>query len=164
MPGGTPLSILASLREESWRCGKKVAVPLIASADGYAGPGCKDRSEHHPGILLQRPTASASVLTAPLDWRVAMSIEMGLDRLKDQFLDVSSQRQDTWNSSAPCCAMRMALSNSPRGSGKPAWPGSGDLPDSAASATQRSSDFWHTHGAHGPSRAVFSPYGRQSRA
>lgn len=97
-------------------------------------------------------SAAASVLTAPLEWR-AMSVETGLDRVKEQFLDVSI-RQDM--------EFVGAVLRHPDGSfeftqgrGRPGQ-------DQVSFRIRRPLDaelvgFWHTHGAHGPTRAIFSP-------
>ena len=97
-------------------------------------------------------SAAANVLTAPLNWQ-SMSIEAGLDRLKEQFLDLSV-REDTEFVGA---VLRTAEGTYEftQGHGKPGR-------DRVSFRIQRPADaeivgLWHTHGAHGPTRAVFSP-------
>ena len=102
--------------------------------------------------LLTSQSVAASVLTAPLDWR-AGSIEDGLDRIKKQFLDASIERDTEFVG---------AVLQRPDGSyeftqghGRPGQ-------DRVTFRIQRPGNtevvgLWHTHGAHGPTRAVFSP-------
>lgn len=96
--------------------------------------------------------AAADVVTSPVEWQ-ARSIETGLDRLKEQFLDLSV-RHDTEFVGA-------VLQNADggyeftHGRGQPGQ-------DRVSFRIKRPEDaeivgLWHTHGAHGPTRAVFSP-------
>ena len=103
-------------------------------------------------VTLLGQTAAASVLTTPLDWR-AETLETGLDRLKEQFLDLSI-RQDTEFVGA---VLRRADGTYAftQGRGKPGQ-------DKVSFRIQRGADteivgLWHTHGEQGPTRAVFSP-------
>ena len=102
--------------------------------------------------LASTQVARASVLTAPLDWQ-AGSIEAGLDRLKDQFLDTSIESDTEFVG-----AVLQRADGSyefTQGHGRPGQ-------DRVTFRIQRPSEtevvgLWHTHGAHGPTRAVFSP-------
>jgi hypothetical protein len=97
-------------------------------------------------------SAAANVLTAPLNWQ-SMSIEVGLDRLKEQFLDLSV-RKDTEFVGA-VLRTPAGTYEFTHGNGKPGQ-------DRVSFRIQRPADaeivgLWHTHGAHGPTRAIFSP-------
>lgn len=96
--------------------------------------------------------ALANVITAQLDWR-AESIEAGLNRVKDQFLDASI-REDAEYVGAVLRDPAGSITFT-QGNGEPGQ-------DRVTFRIQRPSDtelvgLWHTHGAHGPTRAVFSP-------
>ncbi len=103
-------------------------------------------------MALFSQNALASVVTAPLDWQ-AKSIEVGLAHLKAQILD-ESVRADTEFVGA-------VLQNADgtyeftQGRGKPGQ-------DRVSFRIRRPEEaeivaLWHTHGDHGPTRAVFSP-------
>ncbi len=97
------------------------------------------------------PLLNAQVVTAPLNWRET-SLEQGLAMLKDSFLDVSVRRDQEYVG-AVFCHLDGSFSFS-YGSGR-----SGQ--DEVQFLVRGRSDrkvvgFWHTHGAHGPGRALFS--------
>jgi len=101
------------------------------------------------GLISQN--AGATVFTTPLDWR-STTLEAGFDRLKEQFLDLSI-RNDTEFVGAVLQAADGHYEFT-HGQGKPGQ-------DKVTFRIQRPSDtrivaLWHTHGNHGPSRAVFS--------
>ena len=102
--------------------------------------------------LLATQNATASVMTAPMQWQ-AESIEAGLARIKDQFLDVSIERDTEFVG-----AVLRAEDGSYEFTQGRGLPGQ----DRVTFRIQRPSDteivgLWHTHGAHGPTRSVFSP-------
>ncbi len=108
------------------------------------------------GFLLATvfgPSAlAASVLTAPLHWQ-SVSIETGLVKLKEQFLDVSIEEDVEFVGAVlrnPDGTFEFT-----QGRGRPGQ-------DRVTFRIQRPDDaeivgLWHTHGAHGPTRAIFSP-------
>ena len=96
--------------------------------------------------------ALTNVLTTPLGWQTA-SIESGLSRLKDEFLDESVQLDTEYVGAV----LRNADGSFEftHGQGKPGQ-------DKVSFRIRRPEDaelvgLWHTHGSHGPTRAIFSP-------
>ena len=97
-------------------------------------------------------SAAASVITAPLEWRVK-SIEVGLEHLKGEILD-RSIREDTEFVGA-VLQKADGTYEFTQGNGKPGQ-------DKVSFRIRRPEGaeivaLWHTHGGHGPTRAVFSP-------
>ncbi len=102
------------------------------------------------GLLSQ--SANATVLTTPLAWR-APTLEIGLYRLKEQFLDLSIRDDSEFVGAV----LRSADGSYEftHGHGEPGQ-------DKVSFRIQRPIDtevvgLWHTHGGHGPAREVFSP-------
>lgn len=104
------------------------------------------------GVLITCQISQATVLTRPLDWRVA-DVVLGLERLKAQYLDVSSELNTEFVGAVlrtPSCEYTFTQGRGSRGQKKVSF------------RVRRPADrelvgFWHTHGAHGPSQSVFSP-------
>lgn len=103
-------------------------------------------------LSLLSQTATASVLTKPLNWHT-QTLETGLDRLKEQFLDLSIQQDREFVGAV----LRRADGTYAftHGQGKPGQ-------NKVSFRIQRGVDtriigLWHTHGDYGPARAVFSP-------
>lgn len=102
--------------------------------------------------LIICPTARSSVVTERLEWRVA-DLNAGLIRLKEQVLDRSLAEDVEFVGAV----LR-------RDDGQFAFTQGRGLPgqDQVTFRIRRPEDaeivgLWHTHGAHGPARAVFSP-------
>jgi hypothetical protein len=103
-------------------------------------------------VWLCPASAGANVLTELLDWRTD-SLELGLARLKEQFLDMSTQRDAEFVGAV--FQMPSGAYQFTQGQGQP---GQNQVTFRIRRrADQRLVGFWHTHGAEGPSRAVFSP-------
>ncbi len=103
-------------------------------------------------VAFWSQTAAATVLTMPLEWRT-MTLEKGLHRLKEQFLDLSI-RQDTEFVGAILRTSDGAYEFT-QGRGQPGQ-------SKVSFRIRRPAEteiigLWHTHGDHGPSRAIFSP-------
>jgi hypothetical protein len=104
------------------------------------------------GVLITCQLTQATVLTEPLDWRVP-DVVLGLERLKAQYLDVSSELDAEFVGAVlrtPDCDYAFTQGQGPRGQKRVSFrvrrPADRDLVG-----------FWHTHGAHGPAQSVFSP-------
>ena len=103
-------------------------------------------------LLTAASQCLANVVTVPLDWQ-ARSIEAGFQHLKEHILD-KSIRTDTEYVGA---VLRTADGSYEftQGHGKPGQ-------DRVSFRIQRPKEarivaLWHTHGAHGPARSIFSP-------